>query len=461
MNRGKCIKRCRLVLKKNRINTLDYNSFNNILHYMDPKSVCYFMQLSKDNFTLMSQSYIKSKPILNLSKLPENSDFFINIFNFKIKYLGELQDIPEKKNINHLIDFNLQKIGKKKTKKNLKKLENVSRITLFSRIKNLSIFSNIDVVDLSYAYPNNIDHNTDLSFFREIKSLNLENWPIKDVNQFWKVKYLNISHNNIVENVEKLGGVYDLKLRKCRLISDVSKLTGNTFLDISWNQNINNVDNLGNTKSLKMTECYFVRDISNLGNVPDLDISRCFGIRDISNLKNNKRLIASGLHISNIKNQSNIEILDLSDCTNITEINKLERTVKKLNISKCTNISFFQNLDFLSEINLDYCTQIIDVSPFRNIKKVSLRYCINLENVNPLENAKEIDLTGCNKVKNIDKLLNVDIINISRCTKIHDISCLVSVKKITIENCNIEDVNLGLLTLCNPDIEISYCNKFF
>ena len=47
--------------------TICCSCFNNILHYMDVKSICYFMQLSKDNFTLISESYIESKQILNLN----------------------------------------------------------------------------------------------------------------------------------------------------------------------------------------------------------------------------------------------------------------------------------------------------------------------------------------------------------------------------------------------------------
>ena len=117
--KGKCIKKIKLLFQeKNFIKTLDNNSFNNILEYMDVKSICYFVQLSSDNLNLMSESHRINIPIIPLHSLPINSNFFEGILRFKIIHTGELNDLPRKINKTHCIHYNLNKIGEKKHRKN-------------------------------------------------------------------------------------------------------------------------------------------------------------------------------------------------------------------------------------------------------------------------------------------------------------------------------------------------------
>ena len=157
---GKCIKKIKLLFQeKNFIETLDNNSFNNILEYMDVKSICYFVQLSSHNLSLMSESHRMNIPIITLQSLPINSTIFEGILRFKIIHTGELNDLPRKINKTHCIHYNLNKIGEKKHKKKKEMLKDVYSITIFSRIKNFNIFSNIKDIDLSYVYPKNTNHN--------------------------------------------------------------------------------------------------------------------------------------------------------------------------------------------------------------------------------------------------------------------------------------------------------------
>jgi len=81
---------------------------------------------------------------------------------------------------------------------------------------------------------------------------------------------LNLSDNNEITDVSRLGNVHTLNLSGCKGVTDVSSLGNLHTLDLSYCDGITDVNSLGNLHTLNLSGCRGITDVSSLGNVHTL-----------------------------------------------------------------------------------------------------------------------------------------------------------------------------------------------
>ena len=149
-------------------NNLDL--FQLYLDFLDIKSICQLLSVSKQFTDIMNQSKRTFQPIIPLKRLPSNSKLFENICYFKVQYTGIGPHVPAKENETHLIEY----------------YNNYSK-----GITDVIPFGNVHTLDLSYCK------------------------KITDVSALGKVHTLNLRGCTGITDVSALGKVHTLDLRGC------------------------------------------------------------------------------------------------------------------------------------------------------------------------------------------------------------------------------------------------------
>lgn len=203
---------------------------------------------------------------------------------------------------------------------------------------------------------NNIDA---LSFFTNLKSLNLENNLISNIEPLSNLTHLeklNLSLNGIrdISAFACLTQLYDLNLYGCEVfdISALSNLMKLTKLNL-WNNNIADISSLTNLKNLKYI---------NIGHNQ---------ISDLSPLMDHQKIETLWLSVNPLRNPELIP-----ECS---------QNIKTLAIATCS----ISNIHFL-----EYCQNIETLIVFNNL----------IKDISPIKNMNKLNvfLASNNQIENID-----------------------------------------------------------
>jgi len=181
---------------------------------------------------------------------------------------------------------------------------------------------------------------------------------ITDVSSFVNIKNLSLYYNDYLSDISafKYNNYDFIDLSSCKLIKDFSvfKYCKINEIDLS-DTNIEDVSSLSHINIVKLSLCENIKNFNYLSNVEVLELSET-NITDISCLNNNKKLCLSSCdNITNFKLTSNrLETLNLSD-TKIINIPNI-KTLKYLKLSNCNNLNY-SNISLLTnlvELDLSY-----------------------------------------------------------------------------------------------------------
>ena len=172
-------------------NNLDL--FQLYLDFLDIKSICQLLSVSKQFTDIMNQSKRTFQPIICLPNLPHNSILFENICYFQIKYKGRINDVPTKENETHLICFKC----------------------IDKTVTDVSALGNVHTLDLEGC-----TGITDVSALGNVHTLYLRGCKgITDVSALGNVHSLDLKFCNGITDVSALGNVHSLNLSYCRGIT--------------------------------------------------------------------------------------------------------------------------------------------------------------------------------------------------------------------------------------------------
>jgi hypothetical protein len=308
----------------------------------------------------------------------------------------------------------------------------------------------------------------------------LQSLSLIDLKPFRNIPHLNLSGAVSLKRVQAL--------QNCHI----------DHLDLSYCGMLDNVSSLGNVSSLKINHCKNVSDITPLKKVESLDISGCPQILDLSSLQEcvvsltarefaGTSLLSSPsqsfqrltvLNLSFAKQLTDIRCLahsplaelDISHCHLISDITMLH-SVKKLNISFVTKITYFSGLFQLKELIMETyllqddhtCFHIIrGTETFKQLKKLTIgeiRTNINLL-VQILNHSKHLQL-----LELIGSTINTTNLKNIRHLKLLDIAYLIyippelsnSLRSLEVSRCW-QPISLPRLPLIQKLI-ISFCSQ--
>ena len=299
-----------------------------------------------------------------------------------------------------------------------------------------------------------------------------------------------------------MNSLNDLKLVKCRNITDIKYLKNIKIINLSYT-NIEDVSILTNVSKLECRGCLRLKIVFGLKNIIYLDISNNFNLKlnieDSSKLEyllySSSNIYSNSIFNNNISSFKNISNINISNCNNIIDISILSN-VKELNISKCYNIKDISSLKNVKSLNICYCYGIEDITSLKNIKYLYAVGCINiskipkfsknlnviylstgylidcrnfidcinlkkfnlsnslfvenLSSISYLLNKKsfqnrlvKVNLSNCTNLIDVSSLSNITKLNLSHCSEVRDVNCLKNVKYLNLSNCiKIKDVSM-------------------
>ncbi len=196
-----------------------------------------------------------------------------------------------------------------------------------SKIKDVSMFGNIKVLDLSVT-----TNVTDVSALSKVTNLYLRSTDVVDVSMLGNVRILDLSDTDVVD-VSMLGNVEMLYLWFCPMVTDVSALGKVKVLDLSGT-NVTDVSALGNVTTLNLRHTN-VTDVSALGAVTTLGLSFCYGVRDVSALGGVVELVlCCCINVKDVSALGDVSNLNLAGCVGVTDVSMLGR-VTRLKLPDC------------------------------------------------------------------------------------------------------------------------------
>ena len=92
-------------IPSNPLTTLNEDCVEHVFKYFYIRDICSLLQTNRVFTRPVEKCNRKNKPIITLKMLPPNSKLFENICYFQVKYKGRINDMPDKENETHLIDF--------------------------------------------------------------------------------------------------------------------------------------------------------------------------------------------------------------------------------------------------------------------------------------------------------------------------------------------------------------------
>ena len=251
------------------------------------------------------------------------------------------------------------------------------------------------------TYINNLLHDTkrQLKINLEWQYLNEFNAKDDGLINLQNLNFLNISRNDLIENVNVLSTCYSLKLFFCQNVSNVSALGYLHYLDISF--------------------CHLVTDVSMLGNLNTLILKGCIGIKDFSIFSSFKvnHLNLSNTLISNTNDIRNVKTLVINDCDHLFDISSLKKNKE------------------LKEVSIIINKHINDVSSLCNVPTVRIGRICNLVDISALEKVTKLVISDCNKITDVSKLSKVPNLTLMDLINLVDISNLGDHDKLCIIKC--------------------------
>ena len=180
------------------------------------------------------------------------------------------------------------------------------------------------------------------------------------------------------------------------------------YLDISRCNNINDISNLIYLQELKLSFCNSITILPRLTNVKYLDISGCENISNLIDLKFIKNI--DYIFMSNCKRKTgvlsqltNISTLNLSGC-NYVDLDDIPKNLECLDISEC-ELSYFDKYNIINDfINYDIVNDNFHNFNLTKCKKLILyaSSCINLRGLD----VEELIINKNHEFPNVKSLIN-------------------------------------------------------
>ena len=173
--------------------------------------------------------------------------------------------------------------------------KNVVDVSALGGVHTLDLGSNLQIINvsaLSNVHTLNLSNTgvVDVSTLGGVHTLNLADTGVVGVSALGGVHTLNLSDSDVT-NVSALGRVHNLTLAGCTNVRSetFAALGGNHRLNLA-ECDITNVSNLASVHTLILANTH-VSDVSMLGNVFDLNLRNCHHVTDISALANVHKLV--------------------------------------------------------------------------------------------------------------------------------------------------------------------------
>jgi hypothetical protein len=355
---------------------------------------------------------------LNLDKCPNLLDIsgLKNFHGLKVLWLDGFSNSEQ---FNFISDCkSLESLSQNSSE--LVKVDYVSDLRL---LKNLSIYGNESLTDLSPLIGLTSLTNLDLSGCISITDLS----PLKN---HTSISILNLSFCESLTDLSPLKNhtsISILNLSFCESLTDLSALTGLTSLRGL------NLEQCGN--SIDLTP------LSSLNELIELNLSYNINLTDLSPLNELSKLSflyfigCQGLaDLAPLKNHTSITILNLSYCEILTDLSPLIglTSLTNLDLTSCkslSDLSPLKNHTSITMLNLSYCESLTDLSPLiglTSLTKLELSGCDGLTIFPPLQGLSSLsilDFSYCNnltRVGGISSMTALSAVNLEGTPHIRD-----------------------------------------
>ncbi len=293
--------------------------------------------------------------------------------------------------------------------------------------------------DCTYLTFIKCDNITDFSSLGKQRSLFIrENARLTNAINFRSIRTVIFECCQNLQDVSALHGVYDLSLRWCLAISDISSLGGHHRLEISnLNSmlsgyhalkdipivtlaacNLSDASVLSNAKIVCLEKCNSLVDVSPLRGVRVLTLRDCASIEDISMLTTVQKLTLHKLpcvqdcEAINEMTNLHLEVTDLQDGM----VQKFVKAKITLTFNLLTDFSFLSSLTSFTNLHsLTVCSSSVKVEVCIDIHTVILEKC-KVENICGLGKNRVVRLFRCRgSVLDVSNLATVPVVSIIHC----------------------------------------------
>ena len=327
---------------------------------------------------------------------------------------------------------------------------------LASSVSDLSPLKDID--DVSIICGRGLPEDIFSSLGRQTK-LYLEECPsLTRVESFSNIKQLKLSLCLNLYDIRPLHGIWDLTLRSCPQITDMSvlgnhhklaimscgkrlkgyeRLIGIPIVHLSF-CDIHDLFVLQFSKEVVLSHCERVEDVSWLRNVRRVTLQNCRGITDVSSLRTVKDLTIENLSFLKVA----IDAMEMNNILTavVTEETaadswEIHRGVHRLTISS-NNTQFFSSVvvvfPYLQYLKISWATINFSLKGWQKIPNIVLAHCRWLKSIEGLGENRHVEIRSCPLITDVSCLQNIPIVKIIGCAGIIDYSCLRNVPRLTI-----------------------------
>ncbi len=272
------------------------------------------------------------------------------------------------------------------------------------------------------------------------------------------------------DNLHLFQFLFELTLKYCTLVTDVSALSKVRRLVLDTCDNIRDVNCLHSIERLALTNCSKITNVNKLGHLKVLSIRNCANLKTLQGLTHNLKL-----QIENCPNiqdvpvifQQRITRINLGNIPTISQVQKVSSTARELVFFSCVNLTAFCLTPYsthLREVELAHCSMISDLSNLSFLHSLVIDNCDKIEEVARLGNVHKLTINNCNKLASIAGLggPSQKYVNIHNCPLLTDFSPLKRVHHVHLGNCqgftNATDVQFVedlMLIKCSEVVDIS------
>jgi hypothetical protein len=315
------------------------------------------------------------------------------------------------------------------------------RPELFENIRDLWIHGYFPFVEFP-TLPNlkglRLVHNhqvKDFSLLENLHEVFLEETDISNVDCFCNVNILKLKSCPKVEDVSKLGKVYDVTFIECAGILDVAVLTNNSRVCIRGCLNIKTFNNcFKRAKNIVISPALSLTGLKQFENVIDLTVGHFPGNK--TPVSNTLMTVSFSqcMNLNDLTSFSNVHNVSFWDCSNVFHLDGLN-TVRFFNIVRCDNLVDISAIGIKAQsVRIDHCGGIKDYGYLKNVPRVHL-ISSGIANGHDLENVHHLTLLDCKQITDISMLGNVFDLELVSCPNISSVQGLENVAKIQISMC--------------------------
>jgi hypothetical protein len=419
----------------------DYRSFlysSNSFHFQDvrKKTIFYDLDVYYSWKYLTNLNHFQS---LVLSKITDKANqLSLDLTNFDISRL--LPYSHEFQNLYSISFDDLRPYGSSAGVPSLP-VPSISNLTIFKNIHKLCLLNSTTIEDC-----NGLENITELQLydFSKLKDISHLSALVPSSSfspsSFTYLQTLCLEKCPLLLDVNCLGNVAKLYIRRCKNISDVTGLGKENQKKVQLEElpKITDISSLRNLDALTLRNCDGVTNIDCLTNVLSLDISFCHGIT--------KNLISSRLKKLTIMHCPSLEYPNLlpDTCPSLKQLRLYSISIDMLRqwekivlleLFCCDTVSDVSGLVLCS--NLKYvtfqeCVNISDVTMLGFLRRISIFDC-PITSLKGLGNIYQVSLTDCNDLTSLEGLgANNHCVMLSNCTTIEDFTLLRHCYKVMI-----------------------------